>query len=177
MKQPPPSKPDIHRLIELQQLLLQFHTLERNVRHPADFNRHETDTEHSYTLAMAGWFLAQFFPELDQQKVIQLALVHDLLEIHSGDTWAYAEATVQQGKAGREHIAINKLADEWPDFPEMHSAIEEYEARQSNEAKFTYALDKLMPIVLNYLNQGRAWQHEGITFERLLPLHIACGHP
>ncbi len=81
---------------------------------------------------------------------------------------AYAKADVLQGKAERERAAIDKLVEEWPDFPELATAIHEYEARQSNEAKFVYALDKLMPVVLNYLNQGRTWQHEGITFERLV---------
>jgi putative hydrolase of HD superfamily len=75
---------------------------------------------------------------------------------------------VLSGKAEREVAAVEQLAKEWPDFPEMTSAIHEYEARQTDEAKFVYALDKLMPILLNYLNQGRSWQHHGVTFEKFV---------
>jgi putative hydrolases of HD superfamily len=161
------EKPDIHRLIELQRLLLQFHQIERSVRHPHDFEKRETDTEHSFVLAMAAWMLASYFPELDKNAVIQLALVHDLVEVHAGDTFAYADSKTVAGKADREAAAINKLAADWPDFPDMIKAIRDYEARRTNEAKFVYALDKLMPIILNYLNQGRTWRHDSITLENV----------
>ena len=162
------KKPDIHRVIALQQLLLRFGAIERRTRHPDNFDQYETDIEHSYTLAMVAWFLVQYFPKLKGPVVIQLALVHDLVELHAGDTFAFAPVDVLDGKAAREAVAIEKLAEEWPDFPEMHTTIREYEARQTEEAKFVYALDKFIPILLNYLNQGRTWQYEGITFEKFL---------
>lgn len=157
------DKPDIHRLIALQRLVLQFHQIERSVRHPHDFEKRETDTEHTFALVMATWMLASYFPELDKNTVIQLALVHDLVEVHAGDTYAFADSGMTAGKSDREAAAIDKLAADWPDFPDMIEAIRSYEARQTNEAKFVYALDKLMPIILNYLNQGRTWQHDNIT--------------
>jgi putative hydrolase of HD superfamily len=147
---------------------LRFSVIERATRHPDNFEKHETDTEHSYTLAMAAWFLAQYFPQFDEHTIIKLSLVHDLLEVHAGDTYAFADASVLSGKAEREAAAVEQLAKEWPDFPEITSAIHEYEARQTDEAKFIYALDKLMPILLNYLNQGRSWQHHGVTFEKFV---------
>jgi 5'-deoxynucleotidase YfbR-like HD superfamily hydrolase len=70
-------KPDIHRLIELQKLLLQFQSIERVVHVPDNFE-YENDTEHSYNLTITAWFLAQYFPHLDRDKVIRFALVHDL---------------------------------------------------------------------------------------------------
>jgi putative hydrolases of HD superfamily len=161
-------KPNIHRLIEFQQLILKFHKIERTVRHPDNFERHETDTEHSYTLAMAAWFLTQYFPKLDKPTVIQLALVHDLLEVHAGDTFAFAEQKVLHGKAERETAAIKQLATDWADFPEMLQAIMGYEGRQTEEAKFVYALDKLMPILLNYLTEGRSWKEHGVAFKRFV---------
>ncbi len=162
------AKPDIHRLIELQQLLLNFSNIDRFARHPDNFDRRETDTEHSYALAMAGWFLAQYFPELNIDTVMRIALVHDLLEVHAGDTFAFANDATKQTKADREADAVKQLAKEWPDFPDMHAAIHEYETRQTAEAKFVYALDKLMPILLNYLNQGKVWRHHGVTFEEFV---------
>jgi 5'-deoxynucleotidase YfbR-like HD superfamily hydrolase len=68
------KKPDIHRLIEFQQLMLRFSVIERATRHPDNFEKHETDTEHSYSLAMAAWFLAQYFPQFDEHTIIKLSL-------------------------------------------------------------------------------------------------------
>src|SRR5258706_13535537 len=119
------DKPDIKRLVELQQLMIKFHNINRMVYHTT-LERKETDTEHSYSLAMAGWFLAQYFPDLDTNAVIRLAMVHDLVEIHAGDTFAYADKSAIDGKAEREAAATRKLATDWADFPEMHDAIAEY---------------------------------------------------
>ena len=116
---------------------------------------------------MTGWFLAQYFPELNIHTVIQLGLVHDLLELYAGDTHVYGETSALDTKAAREAAAIDRLIREWPDFPDMLDAIHAYEARTSNEAKFVYALDKLMPMFLNYLNHGQTWQEEGITLARV----------
>lgn len=159
------KKPGITRLIELQRILIQFNNLPRQVYHS---DRQESDTEHSYALAMAGWFLAQYFPELNTDKVIRLALAHDLVELHAGDTFAYAEKAAHDTKAEREAAAYKRLQKDWSDFPEMIDSISEYEARTSSEAKFVYALDKLMPALLNYLNKGDIWRMHNITFEQFM---------
>lgn len=161
------QQPTITRLIELQQLLLQFHTIERRVHHPSS-NRRETDTEHSYTLAIAGWFLAQYFPDLDTDKIIRMALVHDLIEIHAGDTFVFGDQAAIDSKPAREAAAVETMQNDWQDFHEMNDAIHQYESRQSPEAKFVYALDKVMPIILNYLNEGKAWRKNSVTFEQFV---------
>jgi putative hydrolase of HD superfamily len=157
------SKPDIHRLLELQNVLLQFRAIERSIYLPPGTDKHENDVEHSYSLAMAAWFLSQSFPELESDKVIRLSLVHDLIEVHAGDTYAYSDDVTLSTKEAREKEAFHKLSQEWQDFPEMLTAIEEYEARQTAEAKFVYALDKIQPAMLDYLNQGVGWRKLGIT--------------
>lgn len=162
-----PAKPDIRRLIELQQLMIRFHHIQREVYHTT-LDRKETDTEHSYSLAMAAWFLAQYFPELDTGLVIRLALVHDLVEIHAGDTFAYGSKEEIDSKAAREAAAAKRLLAEWADFPEMNDAIERYERRDTPEAKFVYALDKVMPAILNYLNKGDIWRRHNITIEQFM---------
>jgi 5'-deoxynucleotidase YfbR-like HD superfamily hydrolase len=74
-------KANIHRLLELQQLLLVFSQVERrNHRKHNDQYIRENDTEHSYNLAMTAWYLAQWFPDLNKDLIIQYALVHDLVE-------------------------------------------------------------------------------------------------
>ena len=157
------QKPDINRLLEFQRLLLQLQAIQRKVHIPPSLEDTENDAEHSYGTAMVGWYLAQYFPELDRDKIIRLGLAHDLVEIHAGDTFSYGEQAHLDSKAKRERAAFERLKDEWPDFPEIFEAIQEYEALQSTEAKFVYALDKLLPAMIDYTNDGRDWQYYGIT--------------
>ena len=158
------TKPSIHRLIELEQLLLQFRSVNRMSYIPGT-NSRETDVEHSYFLAMMAWFLAPHFPKLDASKMIRLALAHDLVEVHSGDTFVYGDKKHLATKADREKQAIKKLHSEWSDFPDMTQNINDYAEKSSEEAKFVYALDKLLPPIINYLDNGRVWQENSVTIE------------
>ena len=160
-----PKKPDIQRLIEMQKLLLEFRAIKRMIYLPGKLDQQENDTEHSYDLTMAAWFLASHFPELDRDKVIRLALAHDLVEIHTGDTFAYGDAEHIASKKEREAASAAKLAKEWSDFPDLNTAITEYETGETNEAKFVYALDKIMPALMNILGDGYAWHNHNITLE------------
>lgn len=157
------AKPSISRLIEFQNLLLKFREIERTVYIPPSNKDMENDIEHSYSLAMTAWFLAPYFPKINTQQVVLLALAHDLVEIHAGDTFSYGAD--REAKKAREEAAQKQLQKEWPDFPGLHEAIGEYEALSSEEAKFVYALDKLMPSMINYLDEGYFWKKHGITFE------------
>lgn len=158
------KQPNIHRLLELQKLLEAFSRIERvtHRQHTQGFVP-ENDTEHSYNLAITAWFLAQHFPELDSNLLIRLALVHDLVEIHAGDTYVYADAAILASKHEREAAALKQLQADWSDFPELLEAIVSYEERSSNEAKFVYALDKIMPIMQIYNSEGYTWKKEKIT--------------
>lgn len=158
------QRPNVQRLIDLQRLMVQFSAVDRRVYMPAPLDRVENDVEHTYTLAMAVWFLASYFPELDRDKLIRIALAHDLHEIHSGDTFVYDDAATLATKKAREAAGTAQLKLEWADFPELGDAIDEYERRESAEAKFVYALDKVMVITLNMLSDGRAWLEHGVTF-------------
>lgn len=162
------KKPDLHRLIELQKLLLAFSQIDRQShrKHNKGYIN-ETDTEHSYNLAMTAWFLAPHFPELDRDLLIRYALAHDLVEIHAGDTNIFAPDDVIATKRAREMAAAKKLGQDWSDFPDIHGLIERYENRADNEARFIYALDKIMPIMLIYINDGHSWAINTITLEKL----------
>jgi putative hydrolase of HD superfamily len=163
------KQPDIRRLIEFQQMLLSFSHIERRLKrkHLDDVFVRENDTEHSYNLAMTAWFLTEYFPELDQDLAIKLAMVHDLVEIYAGDTYVYADTSILATKESREKAALARLKSEWADFKAMTHLIEEYEHRRTPEAKFVYALDKIMPIMQIYINEGKTWQEEGITVAKL----------
>jgi putative hydrolase of HD superfamily len=159
-------KPDLNRIIELQKLLLVFSQIERVVdrRHKDSYMR-ESDTEHSYNLAMTAWFLAPYFPQLDKDRLIQFSLIHDIVEVHAGDTFAYGDPETLASKPAREAAALKQLELEWPDFPDLTDSIHEYEKRDCEEAKFVYALDKIMPMIVIYLSDGETWKKEGITVD------------
>jgi putative hydrolase of HD superfamily len=162
------KQPDLNRIIELQKLLLSFSQIERIVdrRHKDGYVR-ESDTEHSYNLAMTAWFLAPYFPHLNKDKIITFALAHDIVEVHAGDTYAYADQELIDSKPAREAAALKQLENEWPDFPDLIQTMHAYETRESEEAKFIYALDKVMPIIVIYLAEGYTWKQEGLTLKRL----------
>jgi len=166
----PKAKPDIQRLIDFHRLLLQFQAIERIVHVPHEQQakfRWENDTEHSYSLTMTAWFLCEYFPHLDRDKVIRYALVHDLVEVHAGDTYVFADAEQLASKAAREAAALQQLKTDWPDFPELVENIHAYESKADAEAKFVYALDKIMPVLLIFIGKGYTWQTEKINLEVL----------
>jgi putative hydrolase of HD superfamily len=156
------SESNLHeRLLELQQLLVQFAEVERKIYFPdgKKQDRFENDVEHSYNLAMAAWFLAPHFPHLDRDKLIRYALAHDFVEVHAGDVMAIGRTPEQEKtKQENEAKALEKLSSEWPDFSELTETIIDYEHRTDAESKFVYALDKLMPMLLNLLSQGKTWK-------------------
>jgi putative hydrolase of HD superfamily len=161
-------KSNIHRLIELQRLLLAFSQVDRMThrQHEGKFI-HENDTEHSYNLAMTAWYICQYFPKLNKDLVIQYALVHDLVEIYAGDTYIYASQDELASKQQRETDALVKLDAQWSDFAEMNDTIRTYEESNDSESKFVYALDKIMPIMLIYIHDGYTWKKEGVTAQML----------
>lgn len=132
----------------------------------------ENDSEHSYNLAMTAWYLSRWFPELDKNKLIQYALVHDLVEIHAGDTYIYADQKHLDSKKEREAKALEKLKQDWDDFSDLGSTIEDYEKHDNNESKFIYALDKIMPIMLIYVSDGHSWKEHGVTVKMLYDAKI-----
>jgi 5'-deoxynucleotidase YfbR-like HD superfamily hydrolase len=159
-------KPDIHRLIDLQAFLLRFQAVDRVILLPGS-DRTENDVEHSYHLALAAWFLVQYFPHLDANKAIRYAMVHDLIEVHAGDTYALAKDGTLDTKQQREAAAFEQIKQDWPDFPDMLADIAAYETHKDEEAKFVYALDKVMPVLLAYMAKGYRWDKYEVTVEEL----------
>jgi putative hydrolase of HD superfamily len=162
------TKPTITRLLEFQQLLLAFSQIQRVIhRRQADQWVLENDTEHSYNLAMTAWYLAQWFPELDRDTLLRYALVHDVIEVHAGDTYVYGPEDQLASKEQRENEALQQLQQDWHDFPDMLKAIEGYERKADNESRFVYALDKIMPVMIIYLHDGYTWKKDSITVDML----------
>lgn len=129
--------------------------------------RQENDLEHSGQLALIALYVCDTAKlPLNRGLVLEYALVHDLVEAYAGDTHFY-DAAGRAGKKEREEAARLRLKQEFPEAQRFHELIEAYEAKADDESKFVYALDKLLPIVNIYLDKGRTWQVDGISFDAL----------
>ncbi|MCE9644194.1 HD domain-containing protein [Candidatus Parcubacteria bacterium] len=131
----------------------------------------ENDVEHSYQLAMLAWYLiGKAKLDLDIGKTIRFALVHDFPEVYAGDTPVFGpNAGTVATKHVRESEALERLEKEWGSrFPEFISAIKEYESKESEEAKFIYALDKIIAPMNVYLDGGRNWKRLEVTLDMTL---------
>ena len=152
-------------LIKFTQFTVDFRNVKRVMRIPGT-DDWENDAEHSFQLALVAWYLINADGlDLDLPKVLQFCLAHDLVETIAGDTSIFASEEVLAGKQGREHRAALAIEELYPNFPALHGAIREYEARESREARFVYALDKLLPEINNYLDNGRLWHEKGLFVE------------
>lgn len=140
--------------------------------------RLENSAEHSWHIAMMVLLLAEHADvPIDPLRVIKMLLVHDLVEIDAGDTYIYDTAGAAT-KAAREHAAAERIFGLLPldQGADLRAAWEEYEARQSPSARFAYALDRLQPVLLNYLTQGEAWRKHNVTSDRVLAVNSPIQH-
>jgi len=155
--------PSMNRLAELQQLIADFAKVKRLVP-LVDASDAENDVEHSYGLAMTCWFLHdKIAPELDLGKILRYALAHDLVEIHAGDTYPFDAAAVAT-KEKRERDAMRQLEKDWHDFPMIVEFAEGYADKINEEAKFVYAVDKLLPVIMIELGGGKKlWEKKGLS--------------
>ena len=131
--------------------------------------RFENDAEHSFQLAFVAWFLIdkEKLTLLNKEKALMYALCHDLVEVYAGDMFFHRTAEEEQRKKELEGAATEKLAEMYPDFPALTDMLRAYEAKEDNESKFIYALDKLLPIFNIMLDEGRSWHLNEVTFEKL----------
>lgn len=142
--------------------------------------RAENDAEHSWHLCLCVLVLAEHanFPELDLLRVLKMIVIHDLVEIDAGDTFAY-DAARMVGQHEREVLAAERTFGLLPvdQATEFRALWDEFEARATPEAKFASALDRFQPMLLNCRTEGAAWRKHGVTQPRVLArnAHIAEG--
>ncbi len=138
-----------------------------------DYERFENDAEHLYQLALTAWFLIENDGlALDRYRVIGMALVQDVTEVYSGDTNAHATPAERAAHDRREKAAAKKLEQQWPSFVSLNALIKEYLEVKTPEAKFVYALDKLLPVINIYLYEGRSWKRQGIGFKEMKRIKV-----
>ena len=143
--------------------------------------RPENDAEHSWHICLMAILLVEHADEdIDLLKVLKMLLIHDLVEIDAGDTFAYDEQA-NLDKEEREQRAADRLFNLLPeDQAVAYRALwDEFEDRQSAEARYAAALDRLQPLLLNYYTQGAAWQKHGVVKAQVIERnkHIEEGAP
>ncbi|WP_426334348.1 HD domain-containing protein [Paenibacillus silvae] len=152
-------------LIEIDKLK----TIERRTR-IIHGERLENDAEHSWHLAMMALILqGHSNKDVDILKVVKMLLVHDLVEIDAGDTFAY-DTQGNTDKYERELKAAHRLFGMLPEqqAEELLNLWIEFERKETQEARFASSLDRLQPIIHNHQNEGDTWQKYNITSEQVL---------
>lgn len=142
--------------------------------------RAENDAEHSWHLCLCVIVLAEHAnaPHLDVLRVLKMLIVHDLVEIDAGDTFAYDTAAMAN-QHEREAVAAERIFGLLPEDQavEFRALWDEFEAKQTPEARFATAVDRFQPMLLNCLTQGGGWKKHGITHDRVVARnrHISDG--
>lgn len=132
--------------------------------HLSGHGRRENDAEHSWHMAIMAYLLREYAnEEVDIAKVMLLCLVHDLVEIDAGDTYAYdaggLETQVERENAAKERIFSLLPAEQKEEFTAL---FDEFEAYETPEAKFAHAMDNLQPLLLNHSNGGGDWREHAV---------------
>jgi len=158
-------------MIRLQQqitFILELDKLKRVQRQTwlTDTSRKENSAEHSWHIAVMALVLAEYAPKnnLDIGRVIQMLLVHDIVEIDAGDTFCYDQEAVTR-QADHENQAAERLFGLLPrdQADRFRGLWEEFEACRTPEARLAHSLDRLQPILNNFHSGGKSWRANGIT--------------
>jgi putative hydrolase of HD superfamily len=136
-----------------------------------DSTRRENDAEHTWHMAICAMLFCEYANDknIDMSKLLQMIMIHDVIEIYSGDTFAYDEiARLDQNE--RENRAADKLFSLLPDDQEkiFRNLWNEFEAYETVEAKYAHLVDTFMPIYHNYITKGVKWKELGVTKEKVL---------
>ena len=159
--------PGINRLVELQSLMLKLRQVKRAMPIHSNLDDTENVIEHSYSMAILALYLApKIDPSLDMGKITAFCLIHDILEVYAGDSPAFNSAWTKEDQAKRELDARKRLKEEWPDFPQLHGYIGEYEDLKSKEACFVSALDVTQANLMIEFSKDMYWKHYGVTPKR-----------
>ena len=170
-----PSMPGTGRLAEQIAFLVEIDQLKTVVRQNliADGSRQENTAEHSWHLAMCALILAEYANEpIDVARVVNMLLVHDLVEIDAGDLFVYGTAEQMAAQEVNEQAAAQRIFGMLPvdQSARLQAVWEEFEAKETPESKFAKAVDRVQPMLLNLASGGGSWERHGITADQPLAL-------
>ena len=137
--------------------------------HLSGHGRNENDAEHAWHMAIMAYLLKEYSNEpVDIGKVMLMCLIHDIVEIDAGDTYAYDAENLKTQKA-REDAAKERIFSILPEEQqdELIKLFDEFEEFKTAESKFAHAMDNLQPLILNNSNGGGDWREHGVTAEQV----------
>jgi putative hydrolase of HD superfamily len=137
--------------------------------HLSGHGRNENDAEHAWHMAIMAYLLREYAnEEVDIAKVMLMCLIHDIVEIDAGDTYAYDSVGLTTQKA-REDAAKERIYSLLPEDQkaELIALFDEFEAYETPEARFAHSMDNLQPIMLNNSNGGADWREHGVSAEKV----------
>lgn len=137
--------------------------------HLSGHGRNENDAEHAWHMAIMAYLLREYANEkIDITRVMLMCLIHDIVEIEAGDTYAYDTENLKTQKA-REDAAKEKLYSMLPkdQKQELIALFDEFEAGETAESRYAHAMDNLQPLILNNSNDGGDWKEHGVTAEQV----------
>ncbi len=126
--------------------------------------RKENDAEHAWHMAIMAYLLKEYAnEEVDVAKVMIMCLIHDIVEIDAGDTYAYDPEALKTQRE-REEKAKERIFSLLPDDQkeELTALFDEFEACETSESKFAHSMDNLQPLILNNSNNGSDWKEHGV---------------
>lgn len=141
--------------------------------HLSGHGRQENDAEHAWHMAIMAYLLQEYAnEEVDLLKVIMMCLIHDVVEIDAGDTYAYDDENLVTQKA-REDAAKERIYSLLPgdQKKKLIELFDEFEAGESAEARFAHALDNFQPLILNDSNDGGDWKDHRVNKDRVYRRH------
>ena len=133
--------------------------------HLSDHGRRENDAEHAWHMAIMAYLLREYAnEEVDISKVMLMCLIHDIVEIDAGDTYAYDAEGLKTQKE-REDKAKERIFSLLPQDQkeELIALFDEFEAYETAESKYAHAMDNLQPLILNNSNEGGDWRQHGVN--------------
>lgn len=145
---------------------------EKNVfrqTHLSGNGRNENDAEHAWHMAIMAYLLKEYANEkVDIAKVMLMCLIHDIVEIDAGDTYAYDTENIKTQKL-REDKAKERIFSILPpeQKEEFIALFDEFEAYETAESKFAHVMDNLQPIMLNNSNNGNDWKEHNVRAEQV----------
>ena len=137
--------------------------------HLSGHGRNENDAEHAWHMALMAYLLKEYANEsVDITKVMLMCLIHDVVEIDAGDTYAY-DAEGLKTQKDRENKAKERIFSLLPDDQkaELIALFDEFEAYDTPESKYAHAMDNLQPLLLNNSNGGGDWREHGVTKDQV----------
>ncbi len=145
--------------------------------HLSGHGRRENDAEHAWHMALMIYLLKEYAnEEIDLAKTMMMALIHDVVEIDAGDTYAYDTEGLETQKE-REEAAAQRIFGLLPEDQreEMYALFREFEDYETPESRFAHTMDNFQPLMLNNSNEGGDWREHGIARSQIYGRNAKTG--